>query len=170
VVACLAQKVFWHLDAEPAKCVDESHEHQRHELHWHLDLVTLPDGSRVTAASFYAPDPYTRDNRPDYGLYFDRCWQPPWPHDHIDWPDFGVPEDRATVLAALGSLLARAQAGEQVEFGCVGGHGRTGTALALLAVLAGGSATEAVDWVRSHYCPQAVETPAQEEFVAGQGG
>ena len=61
---------------------------------------------------------------------------------------------------------ARARQGEVVELGCLGGHGRTGTALACLAVLAGTSPPAAVAWVRSAYCSQAVETPDQEAFVA----
>ena len=67
---------------------------------------------------------------------------------------------------ALRSLLDRARRGERVEVGCLGGHGRTGTALACLAVLAGHPAADAVAWTRTHYCPKAVETPDQEAFVA----
>ncbi|MDQ3763961.1 MAG: hypothetical protein M3460_20855 [Actinomycetota bacterium] len=167
IVACAERQVFWFLGAEPAKCTEQGHQHRQHEMHRHLDTVELPDGNRVAAASFHALDPYTRDRQPDYGLYLDRRWQPPWPHDHLDWPDFGVPDDRTAILKALRSLLARAQAGEQVELGCLGGHGRTGTALAFLAILAGYRQGNAVGWVRTHYCPQAVETSAQEEFIAG---
>ncbi len=166
IVACAERQVFWFLGAEPAKCTEQGHQHRQHEMHRHLDTVELPDGNRVAAASFHALDPYTRDRQPDYGLYFDRRWQPPWPHDHLDWPDFGVPDDRTAILKALRSLLARAQAGEQVELGCLGGHGRTGTALAFLTILAGYPQSNAVGWVRTHYCPQAVETSAQEEFIA----
>jgi hypothetical protein len=36
---------------------------------------------------------------------------------------------------ALELLLDRARAGQRVEIGCYGGHGRTGTALACLAIL-----------------------------------
>src|ERR1700733_5083401 len=94
-------------------------------------------------------------------------WRPPWVHDHLDWPDFGVPADPALVATALGSLLDRARAGEQAEVGCLGGHGRTGTALACLAILAGLPAADAVAWVRARYCSKAVETAEQEAFVAG---
>lgn len=167
IVACPERRVFWYLGAEPAACTDSAHQHRRHETHRHLNRLELPDGSPVTAASFHALDPYARDRRPDFGLYLDPRWQPPWPHDYLDWPDFGVPGERAPVLTALRSLHARARAGEQVELGCLGGHGRTGTAVALLAVLAGHPEGTAVDWVRAHYCPAAVETTAQEEFVAG---
>ena len=77
-----------------------------------------------------------------------------------------MPADSAAFVASLRSLLARARQGEVVELGCLGGHGRTGTALACLAVLAGTSPPAAVAWVRSAYCSQAVETPDQEAFVA----
>jgi hypothetical protein len=73
---------------------------------------------------------------------------------------------RAThVVAALRSMLERAHAGERVEVGCLGGHGRTGTALACLAILTGHPHGEAVAWVRANYCVDAVETAEQEAFV-----
>ena len=66
-------------------------------------------------------------------------------------------------------VLDRAGKGERVELGCWGAHGRTGTALACLAVLAGTPASEAVAWVRESYCQKAVETPMQEDFVLAAG-
>jgi protein-tyrosine phosphatase len=136
-------------------------------MHRHRSVVALPDGTELTAVSFDATNPYARDQLPDYGLYLDHRWQPPWPHDRLDWPDFGVPDDPTQVLAALRSLLERARSGERVEIGCLGGHGRTGTALACLAVLGGHPAGEAVAWVRANYCTKAVETSEQEAFVLG---
>jgi protein-tyrosine phosphatase len=135
-------------------------------VHRHHSTVVLPDGTEVTAASFDAANPYARDEPPDYALYLDRRWQPPWTHHHLDWPDFGVP-DETQLVAALSSVLHRARAGERVEVGCLGGHGRTGTALACLAILSGQSSSDAVAWVRANYCPDAVETAEQEEFVSG---
>ncbi|HEV8065938.1 MAG TPA: protein-tyrosine phosphatase family protein [Acidimicrobiales bacterium] len=132
-------------------------------LHSHLDFVVLPSGITLTAASFSAG--YERPRSPDFGLYLDERWAPPWPHAHIAWPDFGVPADGAAARAALVDVLRRASDGESVEIGCLGGHGRTGTALACLAVLAGVEPSEAVAWVRSHYCSQAVETAEQAAFV-----
>jgi protein-tyrosine phosphatase len=119
----------------------------------------------VTAATFDPVDPYTRDRPPDYGLYLDPAWLPPWPHSHLDWPDFGVP-DEALLAAALRDVVARARAGQAVELGCLGGHGRTGTALACLAILTGVPSGDAVAWVRAAYCADAVETAQQEAFVA----
>lgn len=137
------------------------------EAHRHLSLVVLPDGTQVTAASFDPVAPYSRVRDPDYGLYLDPRWQPPWDHCHIDWPDFGVPADTGAALEALKTILERARSGQNVEVGCLGGHGRTGTALACLAVLTGYPALDAIAWVRSSYCSKAVETPEQEAFING---
>lgn len=55
---------------------------------------------------------------------------------------------------------------ERVEVSCAGGRGRTGTALACLAVIDGVPAGQAVAFVRRHYDPHAVETPWQRRYVA----
>ena len=54
---------------------------------------------------------------------------------------------------------------ERVEVACHGGHGRTGTALACLAILDGVRPAEAVRYVRQHYHPRAIETPWQRRYV-----
>ena len=167
---CGEGNVFWYAGREPARCVDPAHEHQRFEIHRHLDVVTLPDGTDVVAASFDPLDPYERERPPAVGLYLDERWDPPWPHEHVDWPDFGVPDDPAALAAALRPLLEVARRGDGVEIGCVGGHGRTGTALACLAVLSGADPADAVEWVRTRYCAGAIETPEQEAFVAAFPG
>jgi len=137
------------------------------EQHVHMDVVTFTDGTAITAVSFLASDPYTRNTAPPtFGLYLDERWSPPWPHGHVTWPDFGVP-DPDELRPALEDVLTRARDGEAVEIGCFGGHGRTGTALACLAVLTGTPALDAVDWVRERYCVDAVETAAQRSFVEG---
>ena len=167
VVSCTQCEVHWYVDDEPARCTDPDHDHQGFAVHEHLSVVVLPDGTGVTAVSFDARDPYARDRPPDYGLYLDPRWEPPWSHDHLEWPDFGVPEDPRSVAAALGKLLERARGGDRVELGCSGGHGRTGTALACLAIMCGHPPEDAVAWVRASYCADAVETAQQEAFVAG---
>ncbi len=131
--------------------------------HRHHDKVALPDGPTIWAASF-PTDGYERERPPDFGLYLDARWQPPWPHAHLDWPDFGLPTDTEELVVALRELLSRARGGLMVEVGCLGGHGRTGTALACLAVLCGLSG-DPVDWIRTTYCQHAVETDEQAEFV-----
>jgi hypothetical protein len=172
VVVCAQCEAHWYADDEAAKCTAPDHHHQRFDVHLHRSVVVLPDGTQVTAVSFDARDPYARDQTPDFGLYLDPQWEPPWPHDHLYWPDFGVPSDSPPVVTALRSLLERARGGEQVEVGCLGlrGHGRTGTALACMAILCGSPRGDAVAWVRENYCPNAVESAQQVAFVVGFGG
>ncbi len=55
---------------------------------------------------------------------------------------------------------------QRVEVACGGGRGRTGTALACIAVLDGVPADDAVAFVRRHFDPHAVETPWQRRYVA----
>jgi protein-tyrosine phosphatase len=87
-------------------------------------------------------------------------WEARW----VRWPDFRLPTDLAAAREALGEAWARAEC-ERVEIACGGGKGRTGTALACLAVLDGVPPRAAVDYVREHYLPGAVETPWQRRFV-----
>ena len=130
--------------------------------------MVFADGTSVTGVTFLGDDPYRRDDAPGFGLYLDPAWDPPWPHEHVAWVDFGVP-DPDELRSSLDALLARAHAGDVVEVGCLGGHGRTGTALACLAVLTGTPSAEAVEWVRAIYCANAVETEEQEAFVVRFG-
>jgi hypothetical protein len=168
IVLCGPCGEHWAEGVEEAGCTDEGHEHQRFDVHMHRDVVTLPDGTEVVAVSFDPGDPYGRDaGPPDHGVYLDARWAPPWSHDLVDWPDFGLPADPAAFVATLERVLDRARRGERVEVGCLGGHGRTGTAIAALAVLAGHPADDAVAWTRARYCAHAVETPEQEALVAG---
>ncbi|WP_426402881.1 protein-tyrosine phosphatase family protein [Streptomyces sp. R-07] len=88
----------------------------------------------------------------------------PWPSVWLRWPDFRLPADRAEARTVLAEAWGRA-AGERVEFACGGGRGRTGTALACLAVLDGVPPAEAVAYVRRHYHRHAVETPWQRRYV-----
>jgi protein-tyrosine phosphatase len=88
-----------------------------------------------------------------------------WDSRWLRWPDFRLPVDRAATVDVLREAWERA-ATERVEVACGGGRGRTGTALACLAVLDGVPAEQAVDYVREHYARRAVETPWQRRFVA----
>src|ERR1700690_374787 len=110
VIVCSQCGVFWDPAAEPASCSDSGHDHHRFESHLHRSRVVLPDDTELTAVSFGSGDPYARDLPPDFGLYLDERWRPPWPHEYLDWPDFGVPDDSVLLVAALQSLLDRARA------------------------------------------------------------
>jgi protein-tyrosine phosphatase len=87
-----------------------------------------------------------------------------WPYRWVRWRDFGLPRSTDEVVAALRELHGRAGA-ERVEIACGGGIGRTGTALAGLAILTGLSAEDAVTWVRGTYHRRAVETPWQRGWL-----
>ena len=123
-------------------------------------LVTLPTGIRVRGRrSNDAVSPA------DYTLLLADGPVPTWPHRHIRWPDFWVPSDRADALDALHEAHRRAQDGERVEVTCRGGIGRTGTALAALAILDSLPPNQAVTWIRNNYHPRAVEAPWQRRWL-----
>lgn len=88
-------------------------------------------------------------------------WEARW----LRWPDFGLPAAPALARQAFEEAWTRAET-ERVEIACAGGQGRTGTALACLAILDGVPGKEAVKYVRAHYSTRAVETPWQRRFVA----
>lgn len=88
----------------------------------------------------------------------------PWESRWLRWPDFRLPADARQAREVLNEAWARAVDG-RVELACGGGRGRTGTALACLAVLDGVPPAEAVAYVRAHYDRRAVETPWQRRYA-----
>ncbi|WP_028809399.1 protein-tyrosine phosphatase family protein [Streptomyces sp. 351MFTsu5.1] len=128
-------------------------------------ILRLPSGRLVRGRGLRHPlDPAAQT--PSYGVYLLGGTPPevPWDSLWLRWPDFRLPADRAQARAVLTEVWRRS-AGERVELACGGGRGRTGTALACLAVLDGVPAAEAVAYVRSHYDRRAVETPWQRRYV-----
>ncbi|MCM4080424.1 protein phosphatase [Actinoplanes sp. TRM88002] len=127
-------------------------------------LLRLPSGRSVRGRGLREPMP--SGHPPTFGVYLlgsapaEFGWVSRW----IRWPDFRLPGDPAYAGRVLEEAWQRART-ERVEIACGGGRGRTGTALACLAVLDGVPATEAVAYVREHYHPRAVETPWQRRFV-----
>ena len=125
-----------------------------------IGLVTLPSGVRVRGrrqGDSVSPA--------DFALLLADGPVPAWPHRHIRWPDFWIPINRADALDALREAHRRASAGERVEVTCRGGIGRTGTALAALAILDGLPSKDAVTWIRANYDHGAVETPWQRLWL-----
>jgi protein-tyrosine phosphatase len=122
--------------------------------------MPLPGGAEVRGRALAAPA-----SAADFALVLAEGPVPAWPHRRIRWPDFWIPISRREALAALDEAHERCYAGERVEICCRGGVGRTGTALAALAVLDGLSPRSAVEWVRSRYHPRAVETPWQKAWL-----
>ena len=83
---------------------------------------------------------------------------------HLPIRDFGLPADHEAVRKALRDTLEALLLKKDVYVGCMGGFGRTGLFLALLAKAAGVS--RPVAYVRNHYCARAVETDAQGRYIA----
>jgi protein-tyrosine phosphatase len=127
-------------------------------------VVRLPSGRLVRGRGLRRPAP--EGPPPDFGLYLlGREPEPvPWTSTWVRWPDFRLPADPAAARTAVADAWERAVS-QRVEVACGGGRGRTGTALACLAVLDGVPAGDAVAWVREHYDARAVETPWQARFV-----
>lgn len=105
----------------------------------------------------------------DHGLYADKCWSPVHRNEFIAWPDFGIPTDLEIALDQIWEAHDRAKYYEEkVQIGCIGGHGRTGTILAIMAIIASDgqmTADDAIKFARTDYCHKAIETPMQEWFV-----
>ncbi|MCG7205181.1 protein phosphatase [Streptomyces arenae] len=90
--------------------------------------------------------------------------QVPWEARWLRRPDFRLPADDRETRRVLREAWERS-ATERVELACGGGRGRTGTALACLAVLDGVPTENAVAYVHRHYDSRAVETPWQRRYV-----
>ncbi len=128
-------------------------------------MLRLPSGRFVRGRGLRRPLP--RGPTPTFAVYLlgrtppTVAWESRW----LRWPDFWLPADQARAREVLHEAWVRAQTG-RVEIACGGGRGRTGTALACLAVIDGVPANQAVAFVRHHYDPRAVETPWQRRYVA----
>ncbi|MFF0787794.1 protein phosphatase [Streptomyces spiralis] len=128
-------------------------------------VLRLPSGRLVRGRGLRRPlDPGAPS--PSLGVYLlgKRPPEVPWESHWLRWRDFRLPSDRAASRTRLVEAWERAVA-ERVEIACGGGRGRTGTALACLAVLDGVPPGEAVAYVRAHYDRHAVETPWQKRYV-----
>ena len=127
-------------------------------------VLRFPSGRLVRGRGLRRPLP--DGDVPDFGLYL--LSTPPRPADWdarwVRWPDFRLPTDRVDAAQALHAMWQRAGS-ERVEVACGGGRGRTGTALACLAVIDGLPAGAAVAYVRAGYDARAVETPWQRRYV-----
>jgi rhodanese/phosphatase family protein len=128
-------------------------------------VLRLPSGLLVRGRGLREPMP--SGHPPTFGVYL--LGSPPpelgWPSRWVRWPDFRLPRDPAYLREVLTEVLELGRSG-RAEIACGGGRGRTGTALACLAVLDGVPPAEAVGYVREHYHPGAVETPWQRRFVS----
>ncbi|PSK99284.1 hypothetical protein CLV63_1033 [Murinocardiopsis flavida] len=128
-------------------------------------VLRLPSGLLIRGRGLR--NPFPQGPEPTFALYLLGRRPPPvaWESRWVRWPEFWLPSDRAALADALRQALSRA-ATDRVEVACAGGRGRTGTALACLAILDGVPARDAVAYVREHYSRYSVETPWQRRFVS----
>ena len=89
----------------------------------------------------------------------------------VHWADHSTPDltvnDWQTLTAALRDINA------PIMVGCMGGHGRTGTTLAILGHFLRAypdATTDPIAHVRAFYCPEAVETNGQVEYIKAMTG
>lgn len=145
--------------------------------HHAFDLFVLPTGEAMRASA-WSDTPYDRD-LPDVGVYLDSCWYPADVFGYaLGWRDFGEPTMYAEdVIRTARHVYAHIQQGETVEVGCMGGHGRTGSFLAILCLVATDtnlqrrmSGKAAVQYVRDNHCKLAIENRTQERYVSRIAG
>ena len=87
---------------------------------------------------------------------------------YIGWEDGSAHSLSVVWWETLVSVIEELPEGSSVAVCCVGGTGRTGTALAVLAGLTdqlGPDELDPVAWVRAHYYDDAVETEKQLHYV-----
>ena len=91
----------------------------------------------------------------------------PPPRIEVDWPDRGVPPLTRGFFEKLPEIVGSGH----VIINCVGGHGRTGTALAaLLIVHADVTAEAAITAVRKEHCSKSVESKEQVQWLCDLAG
>lgn len=132
-------------------------------------VLPLPSGRLIRGRGLRRPLP--EGPAPEFAVYL-LGRRPPrveWEHRWVRWPEFWLPTRETEALNTLREAWRRS-ASERVEIACWGGHGRTGTALAIIAVMDGIPPAQAVSFVREHYSQGAVETPWQRRYVRHVAG
>ena len=85
----------------------------------------------------------------------------------VVWNDFGVPALNAAFWLSLLELSV-SNGHDVLSVVCVGGHGRTGTALSALGIVGKGwTAEHAVNFLRDRYCKEVVESTSQVSYLVG---
>lgn len=89
------------------------------------------------------------------------------PYIKIDWQDLGAPEIGTDFWESLVYGLQHIGRPGPIGVCCVGGTGRTGTALAIIAQLSGAipAGQCPVAFIRSHYVSDAIESSAQGKYI-----
>jgi len=137
--------------------------------------VPMPWGDATISAGPYMDFPH--DDSIYFGIKCAREIDMPY-SVAVDIPDFKTP-DPVEAESAVWLAIAASRVGLTPYFGCMGGLGRTGTMLGILAKVGLSTAPrrilglrlpfsrggDPVDWVRKNYRVAAIETTEQEVFV-----
>lgn len=154
----------------------------------HHIMTPIPVGDRVIHATSLIDmgvNKHRKDGR-GLGIYLDSAWgsvyrstlltspkvwipwDEPWEVVFVKWPDMNVIP--VVLLDRLVKFILRQPKKKVIEVGCLGGHGRTGTLLSALVMLAEGRwPIESIKEVRKRYCEKAVETASQVGLLQGLG-
>ena len=90
----------------------------------------------------------------------------PYPRLTLDWVDMMAAPRGAATEHVIKWAVEKVAEGKLLDIGCFGGHGRTGTLLAVLMVeIEKLSPAEAIDAVHERYCKECIESLAQARFV-----
>ena len=119
------------------------------------------------AGKFYAPEPLIEVNEGARKLLKPELHSlGETPYISFAWPDGGLPPLQLKHWLALVDSIREIDG--PVGIFCLGGHGRTGTALSILASLGGvvPRGQDPIKWLRQEYCSNAVETQPQVNYVA----
>lgn len=116
-------------------------------------IATLLRGANTLVRNFYAALPAKKVTDP--------------PELSLDWPDGGVPDLTKPDWYRLIDDLRKIEG--KVLVHCMGGHGRTGTALVILLALSKAITKDPVKWLRTCYCDKVVESEAQFKYIKNMG-
>ena len=149
--------------------------------HWRTEVAIGEYTVYASSTRAFKADNLLIDPIPEVGIYLDDYWMRKltgfaavgmpspvkwhWPFVVIDWPDMGVMSD-AEIKLVINVTVKAIKGGKRVEIACMGGHGRTGTLLAMLRTAIGKmSAKEAIESLRKDYCKKIVESGTQVKAV-----
>ena len=149
--------------------------------HFH-DPIKVGKYTMYASASTDAPTGlWTPAQRPDLFIGLSSTWEsllttintnvpeftmpPTVPYAILSWADQDACPDNILQFV-VPKLINRIQNGQAIEVGCMGGHGRTGTLLAiLLGKIEKLKPLKAITELRKRYCDSAVESMRQIEQV-----